>query len=279
MKTDDRFRFVSLLALELENGDITLPSLPDVVMKIRGLLEQENCDFEQVSNAVSVDPVLVSRLLLFANSAYYNRANLKIESLDSAIGRLGFEVVRNTAVSLAIKQLYLAEKHRHLGKHLKKIWARGMKMSSMSFAIAKTRPEINEETAFMCGLLHDVGKLYILTKVQDFPDFLGEEKALETVLVEWNSQVGKSIIESWGFPEDVAESADPGSYLESHTHLEPKLVDVVHAAALLIDGSQDDSLQFDEDPSMVRLGLTEEKVVNVLEVYRNKLKSVQQSLA
>ena len=105
MKQEDQFRFVSLLALELDNGDISLPSLPDVVMKIRKLLSSEDCDFGRVSQAVSVDPVLVSRLFVFANSAFYNRANVKIETLDGAIGRLGFEVVRSAAMSLAMKQL------------------------------------------------------------------------------------------------------------------------------------------------------------------------------
>lgn len=279
MTDNDRFRFVSLLALELENGDITLPSLPDVVLKIRALLERDNCDFEQISNAVSIDPILVTRLLVFANSAYYNRANVKIETLDAAIGRLGFEVVRNTAVSLAIKQLYLAEKHRHLSKYLRTIWARGMKLSSMSFAIARRNPGLNEETAFMCGLLHDVGKLYILTKSQDFPEFLGDSKGLEEALESWNAQIGKSIIESWGFPEEVAESADPGTYLDEHTHLDPAMVDVVLVATVLVDSAAEDALPFDEIPSCVKLGLNEENIAGVLDSYRDKLKSVQQSLS
>ena len=60
MASNDEFRFVSLLALELENGDISLPSLPDVVLKIRKLLERDNCTFDLISQAVSVDSVLVS---------------------------------------------------------------------------------------------------------------------------------------------------------------------------------------------------------------------------
>ena len=117
MDQSDHFRFVSLLGLELENGDIRLPSLPDVVMKIRKMLESDDCDFEKISQAVSVDPVLVSRLFVFANSAYYNRANIKIETLDAAIGRLGFEVVRNTAMSLAMKQLYDSDKNSKSAKY------------------------------------------------------------------------------------------------------------------------------------------------------------------
>ena len=64
MSKQDQFRFVSLLALELQNGDIVLPSLPDVVMKIRQMLESETAGFDQVSQAVSLDPVLVSLGLL-----------------------------------------------------------------------------------------------------------------------------------------------------------------------------------------------------------------------
>ena len=208
----DKFRFVSLLALELDNGDITLPSLPDVVLKIRKMLEDDDVDFERVSKAISIDPVLVSRLFVYANSAYYNRANIRIDTLEGAIGRLGFEVVRSTAMSLAMKQLYKADKQDKAARHLRAVWARGMKLSSMAHAVSARAPHLNDETAFLCGLMHEVGKLYILTKAEEFPEFLGDADSLNEVMDEWNPQITKSIVESWGFPDEVAESTDPASY-------------------------------------------------------------------
>lgn len=132
----------------------------------------------------------------FANSAFYNRANAKIDSLDGAIGRLGIEVVRSTAMSTAMKQLYNAEKHSHAAKFLRAVWARGMKLSCMAFAIAKSRKMLNEENAFLCGLLHEVGKLYIITKADEFPGLFGNAKSFEAVLSKWNPQISKCIIES-----------------------------------------------------------------------------------
>jgi len=275
---NDQFRFVSLLALELDNGDISLPSLPDVVLKIRKLLEDENCDFARLSTAISMDPVLVSRLFVFANSAYYNRANVKIETLDGAIGRLGIEVVRSTAMSLAMKQLYTSEKHSHAAKYLRTVWARGMKLSCMSFAIAKRLPMLNDETAFLCGLMHEVGKLYIITKAEEFPDFLGDKESFESVLETWNSQISKSIIESWGFPEEVAQSADPASYLDQDENTPPCYVDAVYVAKYLVDHSQEESLDLSADPSCAKLGVSEVTVSNVLTTYRDKLQTMQQSL-
>lgn len=280
MENNDQFRFVSLLALELENGDITLPSLPDVVLKIRKMLESDNCDFERISQAISVDPVLVSRLFVFANSAFYNRANVKIETLDGAIGRLGFEVVRNTAMSLAMKQLYNSDERDESARHLRAVWARGMKLSSMAYAIAEKRPELNQETAYLCGLMHEVGKLYILTKAEDFPDFLGDPTSLNSVMEEWNPQVSKSIVESWGFPDEVAASTDPETYSDENLESPPNLVDVMSVAKLLVDGNEEKlTTLFEEHPSCTKLGFNEDVAADVMLAYRNKLNSMQQSLS
>ena len=280
MDKSDHFRFVSLLALELDNGDISLPSLPDVVTKIRNMLERDDCDFDKVSQAVSVDPVLVSKLFVYANSAYYNRANVKIETLEAVIGRLGFEVVRNTAMSLAMKQLYNSDKHDKTANQQRKIWARGMKLSSMAFAIAQQQPALNQETAFLCGLMHEVGKLYILTKAEDFPELLGDADSLQLVYDEWNPQISKSIIESWGFSEDVVHTADPESYVQEDADAPADLVDVIVVARLLLDGKEA-SLEdvFDEDNSCRRLGVAKDAAPALMSAYREKLQSMQQSLS
>ncbi len=279
MDQSDHFRFVSLLALELENGDIRLPSLPDVVLKIRKMLESDNCDFERISQAVSVDPVLVSRLFVFANSAYYNRANIKAETLDAAIGRLGFEVVRNTAMSLAMKQLYNSDKSSDAAKYQRAVWARGMKLSCMAYAISRKQSELNHETAYLCGLMHEVGKLYILTKAEEFPEFLGDTASLEAVMDEWNPQISKSIIESWGFPDEIAESTDPATYVVHDTEAPAALVDVIVVAKLLLDGNEEKlKTVFEEDESCAKLGMNEDLAADVMLAYRDKLKSMQQSL-
>ncbi len=280
MKQEDQFRFVSLLALELDNGDISLPSLPDVVMKIRKLLSSEDCDFGRVSQAVSVDPVLVSKLFVFANSAFYNRANVKIDTLDGAIGRLGFEVVRSAAMSLAMKQLYGSEKHKKSAQYQKAVWARGMKLSSMAFAIAALDRRLNQETAFLCGLMHEVGNLYILTKAEEFPELLGSPESLKAVMKEWNPQITKSIVESWGFPEEVVESTDPASYANHDAEAPANLVDVMVVAKIMLGGAEEKLQElFKEDLSCQKLGMGKDAAAKVMASYRDKLQTMQQSLA
>jgi HD-like signal output (HDOD) protein len=278
-QNSEEFRFVSLLALELDNGDISLPSLPDVVLKIRSLLADENADFERISRAISMDPVLVSRLFVFSNSAYFNRANIKIESLETAISRLGIEVIRNTAMALATRQLYTSEKHSHAGQFLRSAWARGMKLSCMAFAVARGSRKLNAETAYLCGLLNEIGKLYIITKAEEFPDLLGNQASFDSILAKWNPQISKSIIESWGFPAEVAESACPEEFIDRDPDAAPQYADIVYLARWLVDQSGDVELDFQEDPSCRKLGISDKKLSDVMEAYREKLKSMQESLA
>jgi len=275
---DEQFRFINLLALELNQGDISLPSLPDVVIKIRNMLENDASDFDMISQAVAVDPVLVSKLFLYANSALYNRAGVTIDTLEGAIGRLGFEVVRNTAMSIAMEQLYAAEKHAHAKKHLQAAWARAMKMSCLGWAIARCKRVLNDETTFLAGLMHDVGTLYIITKTGDFKEMLGNEASFNEVVAQWTPQISKSIIESWGFNEEMTESADPASYVTDNGAEEPKLVDAMYVAELLVDDT-DESLDFSEIPSARKLGVTKETIGPLLENYRNKLQTMQSSLS
>lgn len=279
MADKERFRFVSLLAKELGSNKISLPSLPDVVIRIQRLLEEDNCDFEKFSNLVRVDPVLVSRLFVFANSAFHNLSGKNTDSLDVAIGRLGFELVRNTAVSLAVEQLLLGEQHKEIAPQLRRIWVRSMKLSTMAHALASRQKDVSAETAYLCGLFHEVGQLYILTKAKEFPTFLGEPDSLQSVLDEWRGPTGKCIVEAWGFPESVCDSVDPAEYFSERTNYAPTLVDVIYIAGLLLDANNANPPDLDENPYFARLGVTENSLPEIRQAYSGKLQSSQQSLS
>lgn len=278
MSAQADFRFVTQLAEELNAGEISLPSLPDVVIKLRNLLEQEACDFDRVSRVVQVDPVLVSRLLALANSAYHNAGGDYIDSLDVAISRLGFELVRSTALSLALKQLFLAREHQDIAPYLRNVWQRSMQVAAMSFAVAKHHGRHSLETAFTCGLLHEVGKLYILTRAKAFPGFIDNAAELERVMEDWHPQIGEAIVRSWGFPETLCAAINPDQHLIQRDHGHVELVDVLLVARLLLDASGQTPPPLRSVPSCVKMDVDETTAPGIVLEYRNKLESVKQTL-
>lgn len=279
MTNEAEFEFVQTLAKDLAANKVSLPSLPAVVLKIRTLLEEESCDFESISKVVSVDTALVSKLFVFANSVYHNRSGETIANLDVAIGNLGLDLVRSTAVALVIQQLAHAQGQAHIKKSVREIWSRSVCLSSMSHAVAGQHDELNDETAFMCGLLHDVGKLYVLGKANNVSGLFTNEASLAHLLNDWSPQIGKCIVEAWGFPEEVVESIVPGEYLVAHGHGSPKMVDVVHVAGIILDNKDGDWSEIFALPASQRTGINEESIKTVQAAYQEKLTTVQQSFA
>lgn len=276
MSVQEQARFLQGLAEELNTKNIALPSFPDVVIRIRTALEDPACTAEELAGLARTDPVLVSRLLVAANSAFHNRAGIEIVDLDLAISRLGFEAVRNTAITLAVEQLFNAERHEHLRDRLGQLWARSVNLAAMSYVVARLSPRLNADNAFLCGLLNEVGKLYILTKASDFPEFLGDSDSVETVLAEWHPSVGRSIIEAWGFPDDIVNSVDFAEGVSDASGGAATHADVVYAASKLLDSPQ--QALDGGTASMDRLSITGDAIDTLISRYEEHAQSLRQAV-
>lgn len=235
MTAEETAKFLEGLAKDLNSKNISLPSFPDVVIRIRSALEDPGCTADRLAGVAKTDPVLASRLLISANSAFHNRAGISIVDLDLAISRLGFEAVRNTAIALAVEQIFTSTRHAELHERLEKLWSRSMALSSMCYVLAQGIDEINPDNAYLAGLLHEIGKLYILTKSRDFPRMLGDDESLGKVIAAWYPSIGKSIVESWGFPQVIADSITVSENLNTIRCSKASLVDVVYTAIALLD--------------------------------------------
>jgi len=279
VSTDEQTQFLQQLAEDLNSKNITLPSFPDVVINIRTALEDPTCSSERLAEVVRTDAVLVARLLMAANSAFHNRAGIEIVDLNLAISRLGFEVVRNTAITLAVEQIFNASQHAELRDSIKTIWSSSLSLASMCFVIARNSDNINPDNAFLCGLLHEVGKLYILTKARDYPTLMGDADSLASVLEQWYSSVGKSIVEAWGFSDEIANSMEIDENLSSDSGSPATLVDVIYAARLVLEN--DDEQELDEPSQGVvgKLKISPDTLPGIREAYDQHAQSMRQSVS
>ncbi len=277
MSANEQSKFLQELAETLNSKDIALPSFPDVVINIRDALEDPTCSAERLADVVKTDPILVTRLLISANSAFHNRAGIEIVDLDLAISRLGFETVRNTAITLAVDQIFKAGEHDDLKDRLEELWNDSISLSSMCFALAQKTGAVNSDNAFLCGLLHEIGKLYILTKARDYPELLGDNDSLNTVIAQWCPSVGRSIVQAWGFSDEIAETVDSAA-ADDDTDRGASLVDVVVCARMLVDDADQALAEDPLHPSIARLHIDSNNYEKLAESYDLYVKSMRQSI-
>ena len=278
MSANEQSKFLQELAETLNSKDIELPSFPDVVIHIRDALEDPACSAEQLADVVKTDPVLVSRLLISANSAFHNRAGIEIVDLKLAISRLGFETVRNTAITLAVDQIFRAGEHDDLKDRLEELWNNSVSLSSMCFALAQKCGTVNSDNAFLCGLLHEIGKLYILTKARDYPELLGDDDSLNNVISQWCPSVGRSIVQAWGFPEEIAETIDSEGIAHAGGSQGASLVDVVIGARMLVEDAEQALAMEPPHPSIARLNVDSNNFAQLAESCDLHVQSMRQSV-
>jgi HD-like signal output (HDOD) protein len=197
---------VAEIERSLAAGRLELPSLPEVALKIRRALAAEDVSVSEIARLLGADPALAARILRVANSALFHRGGQPITSLRRAVAQLGHKMVRNVALSFAAQQVFIGYGSRPLRDRVNGVWRHSVHTAVLAHLLARARTQLDPDEAFLAGLLHEVGKLYVLMRAKDHVTALAAEAAFESVLVAWHPRVGKAVIDAWELTPDLANA-------------------------------------------------------------------------
>ena len=227
------FAFVQSLAAELSKGKVELPSFPDIALRVRKALSDDNVTQDMVVRVVGSEPALAARLMQIGNSAALNFSGKPITELRTAIARMGFNMVRSAAIAFAMSQLKKQDALKGLEKPLEDLWKRSAAVAAMSHAVARRYSKVNPDTALLAGLLHGIGELYILTRSAQHPGLFANQAAYTAVVRDWHAAIAKALLENWEMAGEVIEAVSNFEDLE-RSHSGPvDLTDVVTVGSLL----------------------------------------------
>ena len=214
----EAFAFVQALASELSRGKVDLPSFPDIALRVRKVLADEQVSQEQVVRVVGSEPALAARLMQIANSAAINFTGKPITELRTAINRMGHNMVRSAAIAFAMSQLKKVDSLKGLEEPLDSLWKASAAVAAMSHAVAKRYSKVNPDTAMLAGLLHGIGKLYILTRSSKHPALFADQVTYNQIVRDWHSAVAKALLENWDMAEEIVNAVNEYEDMErSHT--------------------------------------------------------------
>jgi HD-like signal output (HDOD) protein len=229
----EAFAFVQALASELSRGKVDLPSFPDIALRVRKVLADENVTQDQVTRVVGSEPALAARLMQIANSAALNLTGKQITELRTAINRMGHNMVRSAAIAFAMSQLKKVDNLKGLEQPLDELWKSSAAVAAMSHAVARRFSKVNPDTAMLAGLLHGIGKLYILTRSTQHPRLFADHVTYNQIVRDWHSPVAKALLENWDMAEEIVNAVSEYEDME-RAHSGPvDLTDVLTVGNLL----------------------------------------------
>lgn len=193
---------------EIANKIHALPSLPAVVMQLLGNIGQNNADLNQLSAIVSKDQALSAKALRLANSSFYGMQR-KVTTMPQALSILGLNSLRILVTTAAVIDGFPNKKQGDFDFH--GFWLHAIATGVCASLIAK-RIDINPESAFMAGLLHDIGRLVLVTgfpnQYQTVMNYRTEHdctllEAERAILSCDHAAVGYALAEHWRFPAAI----------------------------------------------------------------------------
>jgi putative nucleotidyltransferase with HDIG domain len=203
-----------------------MPSLPTSVAKVLEVCNNPQTSPADLNHVISLDPVLVGRVLKLINSAYYSLGQ-QVTSLVRAIIMLGINTVKNLALSSTVMG-NLAKNKTPAGLNMEGFWRHSLCVGVAAKAIAKKRGvDLKQlEEYFAAGLLHDIGKIplnavlandYMLTVSSSDRDRLSLVCSEDRILGINHCNAGAMIVNAWKLDGPVGDSI-----IHHHNHAEYK---------------------------------------------------------
>lgn len=192
------------LLKKLERGEIELPLLPQVASQVMALTSDPAADAAKLSSLIHQDQALAAHVLRIANSpAYMPRS--PVASLQHAVAMLGINLLSEIAFTTSLKAgAFQVPGHEDT---VKQLWRHSLASGAFAKEVARTR-RVNVESAFLCGLLHGIGKPVILrtaAAVAREQHIQADTQTFHVAIEGYHSRVGCLIAEKWSLPKQVAE--------------------------------------------------------------------------
>lgn len=189
-----------------------LPSPPPVATKVLTEVLNGAADFAEISRLIETDQSLTLKILKIANSMAYGYRG-KISTIESAVATIGLDTLKNALLSVIIRDSFCNAPEEG-DKELVRIWKHTLATAVAASLLAeRVRPEL-KGIAFAAGIVHDCGKLVLLTALpEDYEKLLNKSRETGHSILDLeqqylgvaHTQVGKWLLQKWGLPQTLSD--------------------------------------------------------------------------
>ncbi|MCR9245374.1 MAG: HDOD domain-containing protein [bacterium] len=194
-----------IFARKIAEKQLQLPTMPGTAAEVMNLCQQDDTDAKKLSEVVHNDQTIASQVLRVANSAAY-AGQVPVTSLQQAVSRLGLQLITEIATAVSVRGRMFG--NPACAELLEELWKHSVLTGFFTKEIARMRRR-NVDTAFMGGLLHDIGKAVLLDSV----DRIVGKRALRIRVEDLQGAVreqycsaGKMLAEEWQLPDQIREA-------------------------------------------------------------------------
>jgi HD-like signal output (HDOD) protein len=209
--TEDKKRMIQNL---LVSQPIDIPVFHEVALRLQQMMNDNSYRIDEVIKLVNEDTALSAEMLKHANSTY-NSGMAPITTIKNAIVRLGSQQVVNLAFTASMANS--RSDNPFINAQLKNLWhhSHAVAITSAWLAIqtglGNEIPAIDADEVYLAGLLHAIGKLYLLKSIDELikaGELEIEHCSIDEIINELNTKQGIRVMQHWHMPEIYVNSVE-----------------------------------------------------------------------
>ena len=228
---DQRAAIQTRIEALLEQGRLKPPGLPDIALRVRRAVQDENIEIADLARLIQTDIPLMGRLIQVVNSPLY-RGDSEIDNLHAAITRLGLDVTRNLVLSFSLRRSFTSKRAR-LNRVAKENWKHSVKVAAIAFVLARVTPRLDPEQALLGGLVHNVGILPVLAYAERDLDLIRDTELFQSLVQQPQTRLTALVLKQWRFESEFIDQVRQMGLSDRYGPAVAELADVVIVARLL----------------------------------------------
>ena len=274
-----------LVIKSLEDPEVNkLPSLPHILIKLLRACREEDICFDTISDIISKDAALSTKVISVANSPVYGHAR-HLESLKHILMFLGLDTIKSIAITASVKQFF-SRYSNEKSLFLKHFWKHALNCATIAKELAKLTNYKYIEEAYIAGLLHDIGKLVLENKAgleysQSAHSKIQAKDLLDLEKQNFNithDDLGSMLLDKWGINESISDAVRYHHASTDDIHDAHHLVKIINLSSILASelNEQQNSLKFESAGQL--FDLSESMVNKIIDISASKVQEVARSM-
>jgi putative nucleotidyltransferase with HDIG domain len=264
----------------------SLGSYGPVLREIEQALQSPQCNLSTIGDAIQKDPDLTARLLRLANSPFFGFAN-RLSTVAEAVSLLGIQQIQDMIVASSVLDQFKGVPDILVNKD--SFWRHSLAVGITARLLAMERRLPKPDKFFVAGLLHDVGRLVLLSQSAEWAEKVFELYQSEKILLRDaekkilgydHQQIAAELLQSWSYPNALVQAvAFHHTPNQSVARLDAAVVHIadhlVNAMGLGSSGEQRISPL--DEKAWATLGLSTEILARLVEAVDEQILAVEEA--
>jgi len=187
-------------------GELNFPTSLDASRRVLRAVENPDIGLATLAKIVVSEPLLSAKVIRLANSVALNPSNQVIREVRLAVVRVGMEPIKSLAMVLIMNQLRQSQRHSGTRNLASRLWERSINVAALAYVIAKKMTPLSPDEAMFAGIVHDLGRFYLLSRAVDYPELLENPEALAETVNDLADRATRLVLGELNLPASVVEA-------------------------------------------------------------------------